>query len=61
MDEGIIEGGVNVSDTEHELALSNLGTEGDGLLLGDLDLLGGLHPDPRQSIHPKFRQYSPQC
>lgn len=58
MDEGVVEGGVDVCDTEYELALSNLGTERDGLLLGDLDLLGGLHPDACQSIHPNFCQSS---
>lgn len=52
MDESVVEGGVDVGDTEDELALSDLGTERNGLLLGYLDLLGGLHPDPRQSIHP---------
>ena len=61
MDEGVVEGGVDVSDTENELALSNLGTEGNGLLLGDLDLLGGLHPNSRQSIHPESASYTPQC
>ena len=58
MDESVVEGGVDVCDTEYELALSNLGTERDGLLLGDLDLLGGLHPDACQSIHPNFCQSS---
>ena len=47
MNESVVEGSINVGDTEDELALSNLGTERDGLFLLDLDLLGGLHPKPR--------------
>ena len=51
--EGVVEGGVDVRDAEDELALCNLGTERDGrLLLGRLDLLGGLyHPDVSDHIH----------
>ena len=52
MDEGVVEGCVDVGDTEDKLALSDLGTERDGLFLRGLDLLGGLHPNSRQSIHP---------
>ena len=52
MDEGVVERGVDVSDTENELALSDLRTEGSGLLGHDLLLLGGLHPESRQPIHP---------
>ena len=47
VDESVVEGGEDVGDTEDELALSNLGTERNGLFLLDLDLLGGLHPKPR--------------
>ena len=47
MDEGVVERGVDVSDTENELALSNLGPERDGCLLLGLDLLGCLHPNFR--------------
>lgn len=40
VDESIIEAGIEVRNAEHELALSNLGTERDGsLLLGRLSLL----------------------
>ena len=52
MDEGVVEGGEDVRDAENELALSNLRTEGSGLLGHDLLLLGGLHPESRQPIHP---------
>ena len=52
MDKRVVERGVNVCDTEDELALSNLRTESSRLGLSGLDLLGGLHPDSRQSIHP---------
>ena len=52
MDESVVERGVDVSDTEDELALSNLRTESSRLGLCGLDLLGGLHPNSRQSIHP---------
>ena len=47
MDEGVVERGVDVSDTENELALSNLGPERDGCFLLGLDLLGCLHPNFR--------------
>ena len=47
MDEGVVEGSVDVGNTEYELALSNLGTKRDGLFLLGLDLLGGLHPKSR--------------
>ena len=60
MNEGVVEGGVDVSDTENELALSNLGTESDRLLLGDLDLLGGLHPNFHQFIHPNNTTFPSQ-
>lgn len=44
MDEGVVERGVDVGNTEDELALADLGAERDGVLfLHDL-LLGGLHP-----------------
>lgn len=55
MDEGVVERGIDVSDTEHQLALSNLGTEGNGdFFLGDLDFLGRLqvHPAISKPIHP---------
>ena len=43
VDKGIVEGRENVGDTEDKLALSNLGTERDGvLLLLNLDFFGGL-------------------
>lgn len=43
MDEGVVEGGEDASNTENELALSNLGTERNGVLGGlGLDFLGGL-------------------
>lgn len=43
MDEGVVEGGEDVGNTENELALSDLGTEGDGvLLLSDFDFFGCL-------------------
>ena len=60
MDEGVVEGGVDVSDTEDELALSNLGTERDGGFFLGLGLLGRLqvHPTVSKSIHPKFRHSS---
>ena len=45
MDEGVVERGVDVSDTENELALSDLRPEGNGCLLLGLDLLGCLHPN----------------
>ena len=45
MDESVVERGVDVSDTENELALSNLGPESNGCLLLGLDLLGCLHPN----------------
>lgn len=43
MDEGVVEGGIDVSDTPDELALSNLRTERDGgLFLGCFNFLGRL-------------------
>ena len=57
MDEGVVEGCVDVGDTEDKLALSDLGTERDGLFLRGLDLLGGLHPKFHQSIHPVLQQF----
>lgn len=48
MDEGVVEGGVDVGNTEDELALVDLGAERDGVFGGgDLGLLGGL-----QVVHP---------
>jgi hypothetical protein len=45
MDESIIEGGENVSNTKDVLTLSYLRAERDGVLWGDgLDFLGGLYP-----------------
>ena len=61
MDESVVERGVDVSDTEDELALSNLGTESSRLGLSGLDLLGGLHPDSRQSIHPNCMLCAVHC
>lgn len=43
MDEGVVEGGVDTSNTKDELTLSNLRAEGNGLGLGGLGLLGRLH------------------
>ena len=60
MDEGVVEGGEDVGNTEDFLALSDLGTERDGLFLRGLDLLGGLHPKFRQSIHPVLQQFPGQ-
>jgi hypothetical protein len=43
MDEGVVEGGEDASNTENELALSNLGTQRNGVLGSlSLDFLGGL-------------------
>jgi hypothetical protein len=42
MDESIVEGGKDVSDTEVKLAFCELGAEGDGLFLGCFDFLGRL-------------------
>ena len=61
MDKGVVERGVDVSDTENELALSNLGTERNGLLGLLSDLLGGLHPNSRQSIHPNCMLCAVHC
>ena len=60
MDEGIVERGVDMCNAEHELALSDLRTERDGLFLRGLDLLGGLHPKFHQSIHPVLQQFPSQ-
>lgn len=62
MDESVVEGGKDVSDTENELSLSDLGAERNGVfLLGCLDFLGGLEMtsnsqtrDPANSS--RFRQ-----
>lgn len=44
MDKSVIEAGVDVRNTENELALSNLGTKRDScLFLGRLSLLWWLH------------------
>lgn len=53
MDEGVVEGGVDVGNTKDKLALSDLGTERDGglFLLGGL--LGGLWgASTHQRRHP---------
>ena len=42
MDEGVVEGGVDVGNTENELAFADLGAERDGFGSGSLGLLGGL-------------------
>lgn len=42
MDEGVVERRVDVCDAKDQLALRDLGAEGNGLLLGRLRLLGGL-------------------
>lgn len=43
MNESVVEGGEDASNTEDELALSDLGAERDGVLGGwSLDFLGGL-------------------
>ena len=60
MDESVIEGCVDASNTEDKLALSDLRTKRDGLFLRGLDLLGGLHPKFRQSIHPVLQQFPGQ-
>jgi len=45
VDKGVVEGGEDVSNAEHQLTLSDLGSEGDGVLfLGYFDFFGGLHP-----------------
>lgn len=62
MDEGVVEGGVDVGNTEDELALADLGAERDGVLLGSsLGLLGGLcvHPLVRLSIQRKANPSMP--
>ena len=55
MDESVVEGGVDVRNTEDKLALSNLGTERyGGFFL--LSLLGGLHPVVSDAIQPKIQR-----
>ena len=49
MDEGVVEGGVDVGNAEDELALADLGAERDGFLSSCLSLLGGL------CVHPLVR------
>jgi len=45
VDEGVIEGREDVSNGEHQLTLSDLGSEGNGVLfLGCFNFFGGLHP-----------------
>lgn len=52
MDEGVIEGGEDVGNTEDGLTLSDLGTEGDGVFfLLDFDFFGGLHKTSSKSQH----------
>ena len=54
VDEGIIEGSIDVSDTENELALSDLGTElNGGFFLRGLGLLRRLQGTSNsQHAHP---------
>ena len=57
MDEGVIERGEDVGNTEDSLALSNLGTERDGgILLGGFNFFGRLYrtSSKRQLCHPSF-------
>lgn len=65
MDEGVVERGVDMSDTEDELALRDLGSERDGFLSSsDLGLLGGLfglHPFVRAHIQHKTPCVLPLC
>ena len=62
MDKSVVERGVDVSDTEDELALSNLGAERNGLLLLlRLSLLRRLHPEVCQAIHPNFADSTVYC
>ena len=56
VNEGVVERGVDVSNAENKLALSDLRTERGGLRLScDLLDLGGLHPKSGQSIQPIAR------
>jgi hypothetical protein len=50
MDESIVERCEDVSDAENELALSNLGTEGDGGFFSDFLLGGLLTKEERESV-----------
>jgi len=50
MDKGIVERGVDVSNAENELSFSNLGTESNGLLLLNLDFLGGLKDASKRQL-----------
>ena len=61
VDEGVVEGGIDVGNTENELALSDLGAERDGFLNGNLGLLGGLlvHPLVRLHIQHKTSSFRP--
>ena len=53
MDEGIVEGGEDVGNAKHELALGDLRTKGGGLLgRGNLLGLGGLRTSRGPSVHP---------
>ena len=54
VDEGVVEGGKDVGDTEHELALSDLGTElNGGFFLRGLGLLRRLQGTSNsQHAHP---------
>lgn len=65
MDEGVVERGVDVGNTENELALCDLGAERDGFLSSsDLGLLGGLfglHPLVRIHIQHKIASVLPLC
>ena len=58
MDESVVEGCVDASNTEDKLALSDLGAEGDSFGLSGSGLLGRLHhPFVSNAIHPNSGLY----
>lgn len=56
MDKGVVEGRKDVSNAEHQLTLSDLGPEGDGVLfLGCFNFFGGLRrTSESQHCNPSF-------
>ena len=51
MDEGVVEGRKDVRNAKHQLTLSDLGPEGDGVLfLGCFNFFGGLKEHPKVSV-----------
>jgi hypothetical protein len=61
VDEGVVEGGEDVSDTKDEGTLSDLRTQRDGgFFLGDLHFLGGLQLEKNGSQYIAHKKPYPQ-